>query len=271
VAISSIPLYAALAGFNIPINLTTFLYAAIFGTLAGINMFVQQILLARINLVIFNLIINLSSLVIPTVFAFIFLGETLSWSFGIAAALILVSVFLPLHNIKDIDKSADNADQDEKTKKHNAFLLIIAIIVFIAVLGASSIVSKLAATDPNLTSQFSFFTYTNIILIGILALMILPMSLKNKADALIALKSLKSKSMIFAAITIVLGVVSNVLSYTVLQTMDLSLNQFASRAISLVFITVLSFIVFRDGLNKITAVSVILSVLAFVFLFFLKF
>lgn len=243
-AISACVIFCVMAGFNLKINTVSLMYAAGYGAVVILSIVLNMMAMSRMNLILCS-VFQRGSTVIVWLIGILFFHEELKVNGAVSALLILISILIPLSEIKT-----------GKTKISDFF-----IGTAIAVVGTSStILLKCYTFVPNRAANTVLFFYTNVFVIAFIAFLALACFgfIFEKQNIISDIKMTKKHFWIVPLSTLCSNAAS-LISVYVIKIMPLSVYSIVSYAVGCVVVFVNSKIVFGEKFEKADLAAFVLS------------
>ena len=164
-------------GFSAPINLKTLGYAALYAIISLIALAVGLIAYRFANISTITLITGTCGIVTTSLFGAILFHESFSPSTVIRIVLMLVATSL---SFIDRREPVEDAPSGEKSRKKNSLWVIVIVVIMLAYQSAAAIVQKYFSQDPSVTSENSFFLYSNLMIVAVSLFVFALDSTKNR-------------------------------------------------------------------------------------------
>ena len=254
VAVSSLFLYGAVAGFDLSVNFRTFQYAFLFSVVVTLN-FVFPFLTLRYMSVVSSVLFNrVGGLIITLLYGYIFLNEKLTVKSLIAILLMLSAVLL------SVLKQGDRRNGDIKGYLYGIICALLA--------GLNTIISENYAIDPyaeGSSAAFCFYVNVFIIINWIIFLAVYLREPENTNHAFDTLKKFDRKLLIIIMMNAVISATNTLFNLFSLSRFDLSYYTVITNAGFLILVTFASKVFFFEKISKMTCVSIISAILSIVF------
>lgn len=254
-------------GFNLQVNLPTLIFAVIHATLVLISLPLGLIALNFTSLSIFTITNMSGSLIISSLFSFIFLSTPLTFPTIVSIVLMLVAVVLPHLFPKNKAEEETETVEEKPKKKVTAWGIVICLILFVLA-GATSILSKLFTLTPSVTDSNSWLTLSNgiVAIASFIVLIFFAIFKKEKGLKVFSPFPLKPSLYLFSHCAVT-GI-SAPLSVYAVSLVSLPVYSVVTSALSIISSFLLSLFFFKEKTSLPQIISVILVTLAiFVTLF----
>ena len=234
----------AINGFSFAMNSATLVYSLAFAGVVVLSVSLNVLTLRRVSVYLTGLTSTLGSVVISTFFGIIVLGDDVTLKGMISLALMIAAVIMPY--IKHLDGKEKSG-------------ILIPVLYFI-IGGAANVVTKLFTLDTRVTDSQSFFVMTNIIIAAIALVALSAMVISKPKSAKDVLHAFKLRDVANILSRTALSNISSVLGIIVIAGMTLGVYTVTTSSFGIISGALLSLIVFREGINRATFVSVVLAI-----------
>lgn len=234
----------AINGFSFSMNGATLAYSFAYAGVVVLSVSLNVLTLRRVSVYLTGLTSTLGSLVISTFFGVIVLADDVTVKGMISLALMVVAVILPyIEHFKGIGKSG----------------ILVPVLYFI-IGGAANVVTKLFTLDTRVTDSRSFFVMTNIIIAAIALSVLSAMLISKPKSAKDVLHAFAPRDVANILSRTALSNISSVLGIIVIAGMTLGVYTVTTSSFGIISGALLSLIVFREGINRATFISVVLAI-----------
>lgn len=241
--------FFVMAGFDLRANAVTLIYSFVYALIVILSLVSNFVAMSKMNLMLCSVFGNGSQTVVWLV-GVIFFREAFEFGGALSAGLILISILLPLLNLKG-----------GKTAKSG-----LAVGFFRTAIAASStVLMKLYAAEPHKMSDSVMCFYTNVF---VLVLLLIYFAFMKDKGGLIDGFSNVGKKIVFAPICAVLSNLGTVLSMYVLRTLPLSTYSIITYSLGFATVFINSKFIFREKRTAIDTIAFILSATAVVITIF---
>lgn len=233
-----------LAGGNVPLNLPSALFAAVYAVLCLSSVIFSMTALGRVNLIYISVFSGAGGVVLPFLFDLIFQGQGLSVTRFLAVAVRLCAIIIPLMTNKEEMKN-----------------LLVCVFLFL-VSGAATIVPRLYSAYPGVVSDNSYCFWTNIFILPIATLAVLK---KNSVKAVAEdMKKIPLKAYLCVFATTACSNIGSLVTLQILRMVDVSVYAVISGSVGMLETVLLSTLVYKEKFTVRSAVSVVCSIAAVV-------
>lgn len=231
-----------LSGGSILLNLPSFFFAVAYASVCLASVWASMLALGRINLVYISVFSGAGGAVIPYLFDLLIQGIPFAPARFLSILVRLVAVVFPLLYNKGQEKG-----------------LGLCMILF-AVSGFAGVIPKMYSGYPGVVSDNSFFFWTNVLIVPIVAWMVLHKhGLRQTVADIKKIPATCYGWILLATATANLG---SILSLQALRHMDASVYAVFSGSLGMLATVAVSTLIYKETLTKQSAVGVACSILA---------
>lgn len=237
-------IFFILSGFNISINMPTFIYSLIFASIVALSLCNNILMLSTNSIYVSGVTTSAGSLIITTFFGILYFNEPVGTKTFIPLILMFFAALIPYLRHKTA-----------LTKRH----LLICLMSFMLA-GWSPVISKFYALDPNVCDTTSWFFFTNVFIFIVCGIALAFCSVKFKHFTFDM--DFKQASNIFART--LLSNISSLLTVMVLGWMDFLFYTIVSSAFGKISSFIISKYYFKEYMPTETYISLVLAITAIV-------
>lgn len=234
--------------FDVPLNLTTLIYAIVFAALIMVNLCANLFSMKYTPLPILTIITMASGILLPSAFGILFFEESLSIQLLISWILIFAATIIPF-----IQKSQDK-------KRFTGKALFCCTLTFV-LSGLSTILIQLYAKDSRVVASEAMFLITNLVIV-IASFIFLLIYTKGKLRLKTITRAYKPLHILNIAGRTLLNNTSSVLQVIILTTIPVSTYSVATASLGLILTTLLSYFIFKETQRKGTFIALLLAIAA---------
>ncbi len=237
--------FGVISGFNLKLNFITALFSFAYALVAYFSTFFNMKAIENTHLVTISLFGNAGGLLWDTVWGISFFGELLTIKRVVALVIVFLSLLIPYLG--------------ESKKEINNKGIIYCIILFV-ISGCSSLIIKFYSIVDSVLAESVFCFYTNVFMIPFVILMIKKhTTLSNAVKGIIAADK---KAILLVAITVIMSNTGTLLSMYIISKIDLIVYSVLGKALSLITVSVLARIAFKEKITLQKVVSILLMIIA---------
>lgn len=225
-------------------------YGAVATLIVVGSMLSTLVCMGHMNLSVMTVSQNAGSLVLPTLYGLLVLNEPLTLMKTLGVLLVMAAFLIPFF-------FRDRRIQGQVDK-----VGIIATVGVFIFTGGSNIVHKAFTASEAVASNEAYLTWLNIFMIPVLLLAILVIRLRSGKSFKVLTAGIPFRYYLLVAAGVVLGCVGMVCSMTALSMVDVSIYSPLYASLFIIFITLVSRLVFKEKITKANYVSVGLAVAA---------
>lgn len=237
-------IFLILSGFNISINMPTFIYSIIFSLIVVLSLCNNILMLSTNSIYVSGVTSSAGSLIITTIFGILFFNEPWSARTFVPLILMFFAAIIPYF-------------RKRTTFTKNQFL--ICLLSFMLA-GWSPVISKFYALDPDVCDTTSWFFLTNALIFIFCGIFLVFYSAKHKSFTFDL--NFKQAANIFART--LLSNISSLLTVVVLGWMDFLFYTIVSSAFGKISSFILSKYCFKEHTTIETYISLVLAITAIV-------
>ncbi|MBE7044319.1 MAG: hypothetical protein E7397_02225 [Ruminococcaceae bacterium] len=233
-------------GFVLNMNLITFLYSVVFALIVILALILGILALSRVSISLSGITSTAGSTILSALFGILFLKEPSSLRLFLSAAFMLCAILIPYRKFWN---------SGEKNS-----IPICAALFLIA--GASVILQKLYTITPGVCDSQSFFLMTNLIIVGVCAIVLGVMMLRHPQEKKLLLCPFSKKQLGNIAARTLLSNIGSIITMVLLANMNVSVYTVVSSALGIISGAILSKFVFREYMPRENWIAVLCAIAA---------
>lgn len=225
-------------------------YGAVATLLVIGSMLSTLICMGHMNLAVLTVSQNAGSLVLPALYGFLVLGESVTWLKGLGLLLVMAAFIIPF-----VFRDQQQAGRMDRT----GLLATVAVFVFS---GACNIIHKAYTVSGSVASNEAYLTWLNIFMVPILLVSTLVVQRRSGKTFRQLTEGARFRYYLLVIAGVILGCVGMTASLAALALVDVSVYSPLYASLFIIFITLISRFVFRERVTKANYLSVALAIIA---------
>lgn len=248
IGVVSTPLFFLMSECDTIVDGKLLVYSFAAATLVVVHTLLSMLSMARVNIAVLTIVQNAGSLVIPSLYGFIFLSEPVTFSCILALMFVMVAFLI----------SFEGDYSSSKTRKSDQGKWLYILLFLLS--GISSIVPKAFTVSGSRASNEAYLTWINIFLTILVGLAFFLGKWKRKQTMRAYTAGIQVKNYLPVCIGSVVGCVSSVCSMKAISQIDIAIYSPLSSAMYMVFLLILSRVVFKEHITTRNIVAAVLGI-----------
>lgn len=236
--------FLLMAGGNVPLNLPSALFAAVYAALCLLSVIFSMTALVQVNLIYISVFSGAGGVVLPFLFDLLAGGQSFAVTRLLAVLVRLCAIIVPLMTSKEELKN-----------------LLICIFLFL-ISGGAAILPRLYSAYPGVVSDNSFCFWTNVFILPIASFAVLKKNGLKKVAQDMKKISRKGYLCIFGATAC--ANIGALLTLQILRLVNVSVYAVVSGSVGMLLTVLLSTLAYKEKFTIRSAISVVCSVTAVV-------
>lgn len=252
ISVVSAPLFFLMSGCDTGVDGKLLVYSFAAAAVVVIHSLFSLLSMAYVNIAVVTIVMNAGSLVISSVYGFLFLHEPVTLSCILALVFVMAAFLLSFAEDRPVD-----------TPKKNTQGKLLYLLLFLTS-GIGNIIPKAFTVSGSLASNGAYLTWVNIFMAIFVALAFFLAKQKSKQPMQVFTSGIEAKNYLAICLGSVSGCIGSVCSMKAITQMDIALYTPLYSAMNMVFLLLFSHVAFKERITKQNIYAAILGVAAVV-------
>lgn len=243
-------IFALMAGKDMFADPLAIRYGVIAALITLGSLFFSLLAMAHVNLTVLTVSQNAGALVLPTLFGFLVLGEAVT-VMKVISLLLVMAAFL-----------TSFLSHGPQTKGKGDRLAVISTVGVFLFYGSGTIMHKAYTSSGSLAANEAYLSWLNIFIVPILLTVLAVIRVRSGKPLRELARGIQFRYYLLVAAGVVLGTVGMVCSLKALSMVDVSIYSPLYASLFILFVTLISRLVFRENITRANYISAGLAVAA---------
>lgn len=250
ISVEAAVIFALMAGGDMFADPLAIRYGAISAVIVLGSLFFSLVSMAHVNLTVLTVSQNAGALVLPAMFGFLVLGEAVTLIKVISLLLVIVAFLISF------------LFQAPRTKGHGDRLSVLSTVGAFLFYGSGNIVHKAYTASGSLAANEAYLSWLNAFMIPILLSALAVIRVRSRKPLRELARGIQFRYYLLVAAGVALGTVGMVCSLKALSMVDVSVYSPLYASLFILFVTLISRLVFRENITRANYISAGLAIAA---------
>lgn len=252
IGIVSTPIFFLMSGCDTFVDGKLFVYSFAAAAIVVTHALFSLLSMAYVNIAVVTIVQNAGSLVIPSLYGFLFLREPVTIPCVLALVLVMAAFLIIFLESRFSDE-----------KENNAQSKLLYVLLFVTS-GIGNVIPKAFTVSGSQASSEAYLTWINIFMTIMVTLAFFLAKWKRKQTMRVFTSGIQAKNYLVICLGSVSGCVASVCSMKAITQMNIAIYSPLSSAMNMVFLLFVSRIVFKEKISVQNIFAAILGIAAVV-------